>query len=287
MQSSASFKGHPIHPMLVPFPFAYLFGSTAIDLWASAAGRPRWFRTARHMNALGIASALAAAVPGIVDYLLAVPPKSSARERATSHMLANLSALALFVAARAGRDEADDAPRAWAVAAELCGAALLGAAGWMGGTLVYRNQIGVDHRYADAGKWRVEAIAPGAAGDGPVDVGAADDLGVDQMKLVHVAGRRLVLARTEGGHVAFDDRCTHSGGSLADGALACGTVQCPWHGSQFDVDTGKVKHGPAEEPIETYEVAVRDGRLWLTLESLEAPAPQRAKRAPRSAGKRS
>jgi nitrite reductase/ring-hydroxylating ferredoxin subunit len=36
--------------------------------------------------------------------------------------------------------------------------------------------------------------------------------------------------------------------------LACGTVQCPWHGSQFDVHTGHVKAGPAEKDIETYDL---------------------------------
>jgi nitrite reductase/ring-hydroxylating ferredoxin subunit len=42
-----------------------------------------------------------------------------------------------------------------------------------------------------------------------------------------------VLARTEEGYVAFDDRCTHKGGSLAAGVMVWGTVQCLWHGSQF------------------------------------------------------
>jgi nitrite reductase/ring-hydroxylating ferredoxin subunit len=63
--------------------------------------------------------------------------------------------------------------------------------------------------------------------------------------------------------VAFDDRCTHKGGSLADGALVCGTVQCPWHGSQFDVASGGVKSGPATQRVRTYEVEERDGRLWI------------------------
>ena len=45
--------------------------------------------------------------------------------------------------------------------------------------------------------------------------------------------------------------------------LACGTVQCPWHGSQFDVKTGNVEQGPAGDPIPTYQVAERDGRLLL------------------------
>ena len=79
MRSSAHFKGHPLHPMLIPFPFAYLFGSAMVNVWASATGRPHWFRTADHMSRLGLASALLAAVPGLVDYVFAVPPRSSAK----------------------------------------------------------------------------------------------------------------------------------------------------------------------------------------------------------------
>ena len=81
--------------------------------------------------------------------------------------------------------------------------------------------------------------------------------------------RRIVLGRTEDGYVAFDDRCTHRGGSLAGGAMICGTVQCPWHGSQFDVRTGAVEAGPAEEAIATYRVERRDGDIVLHLERRE------------------
>jgi len=85
------------------------------------------------------------------------------------------------------------------------------------------------------------------------------------MTLLRIGTNRIVLARTEAGYAAFDDRCTHKGGSLADGTLVCGTVQCPWHGSQFDVESGEVKQGPAEKKIRTYTVTQRDGRIWLTL----------------------
>jgi nitrite reductase/ring-hydroxylating ferredoxin subunit/uncharacterized membrane protein len=266
MRSTVTLKDHPIHPILVGFPVAYLAGSALAALWARVANRPSWFRTATHMNGLGIATALAAAVPGVIDYVFAVPPKSSAKTRATNHMFANISALGLFAVSRLGRRGADDRPPAWTVATELCGLGLLTTAGWLGGTLVYRNQIGVDHRYANAGKWIEEPIAPTST---EIDVAAADELDVDQMKLLRVGSKRIVVARVERGYVAFDDRCTHKGGSLADGALVCGTVQCPWHGSQFDVDSGAVKQGPATEKIETYPVEEREGRIWLRVERPE------------------
>ena len=263
MRSAAHIESHPIHPMLVGFPIAYLFGSACIDLWARAAGRPRWFQTASHMSFLGICAGLAAAIPGLIDYVFAVPPKSSARTRATNHLIANVSALGLFALARAGRHDEDNSPATWSIATELAAMSLMSAAGWMGGTLVYRNQIGVDHRYANAGKWRLQRAR--VDGDA-IDAGPADELNVGQMKLLVVGDKRIVVARTERGYAAFDDRCTHKGGPLSDGALACETVQCPWHGSQFDVMTGRVNEGPATEPIRTYAVEERDGRVRVTLD---------------------
>jgi nitrite reductase/ring-hydroxylating ferredoxin subunit len=85
------------------------------------------------------------------------------------------------------------------------------------------------------------------------------------MKLLHVKNKRIVLARTEDRYFAFDDRCTHRGGSLAAGSTMCNLVQCPWHGSQFDIITGEVKSGPAKEGIKIYPVKENNGKLILVL----------------------
>jgi nitrite reductase/ring-hydroxylating ferredoxin subunit len=138
---------------------------------------------------------------------------------------------------------------------------LLTVAGWQGGTLVHRNQIGVDHRYAGAGKWQEETASAG----GLIQLKDIEKLGINQMKLLHAGDKRIVIGRTESSLVAFDDHCTHRGGTLADGALICGTVQCPWHGSQFDVVSGEVKAGPAREPIKTYHFIFRDETYFLEL----------------------
>ena len=73
-------------------------------------------------------------------------------------MLANLTAVALFSAAWWIRGGADTPPDGIVLGLEVVGLGLLGAGGYMGGTLVTRNLIGVDHRYAQAGKWREETI---------------------------------------------------------------------------------------------------------------------------------
>jgi nitrite reductase/ring-hydroxylating ferredoxin subunit len=91
------------------------------------------------------------------------------------------------------------------------------------------------------------------------------------MKLVRVDGRRIVVARTEEGYIAFEDRCSPKGGPLADGVLICRTVQCPWHGSQFDARTGAVKARPAKEPIGTHRIERADGEVRLILDHAGAP----------------
>lgn len=263
MRSRASYKGHPIHPALIPFPFAFLAGAFVFDLLGRLLEQPAWWNTGAHLAVAGIATALIAAVPGLIDYRYTVPPRSTGKKRATRHMIVNLAAVALFAVAWWLRGSASAAPGVVQLIAEGAGLALLVAGGWMGGVLVNRNQIGVDPRYAGAGKWR-ETTVQGTRGESVV-VAKADELEVNQMKLVRVGDRRIVLARDEKGYVAFDDYCTHRGGSLAGGAMICGTVQCPWHGSQFDVRSGAVKAGPASEGITVHRVEQRDGNIRLVL----------------------
>jgi nitrite reductase/ring-hydroxylating ferredoxin subunit/uncharacterized membrane protein len=262
MKSKAELFGHPLHPILIPFPLAFLTGAFVFDAAGVALGSPTVWTTGAYLSLAGIGTAALAAVPGLIDFLYQVPPRSSAKRRATFHMISALTAVALFGLAWLGRSGFAAEPSLGVIGAELIGLVALGSAGWLGGTLVYRNQIAVDHRYAGAGQWR-EATIQASEGESVV-VARRDELGINQMKLLRVnGGRRIVLARTESGYVAFDDRCTHRGGPLADGALMGGIVQCPWHGSQFDVTTGRATCGPATEGIATYSVEQTSGDVRL------------------------
>jgi uncharacterized membrane protein len=83
MQSKASVKHHPIHPMLVPFPIAFLTGALIFDALGFLTGRPDLWTTATYLAIAGVVAGLVAAVPGLVDYVGSVPPDSSAKARAT------------------------------------------------------------------------------------------------------------------------------------------------------------------------------------------------------------
>ena len=264
MRSRASIKGHPIHPALIPFAFAFLVGGFAFDAAGVVLDRPALWTSGAYLVLAGIGAALVAAIPGFIDYFFTVPPNSSAKSRATKHMLLNLSAVAAFALACVLRGNAEAKPELLQLVVEAAGAALLSVGGWMGGTLAFRNQIGVDHRYARAGRWSEERVS---SDNGSAIVAHSGELEIDQMKLVHVDGRRIVLARTVDGYVAFDDRCTHRGGSLAGGTMMCGRVQCPWHGSQFDASSGEVKAGPAKTAIETFRVEKTGDKIAVILEN--------------------
>lgn len=261
MKSKASLNGHPIHPILVSFPIAFLTGTLVFDLMWKFTGNNSLWQTAYYLEIAGIGTGLLAAIPGIIDFLFTVPPKSSGKKRAAKHGVVNVTQIILFFIALMMRRN-DAAGMNVVILLELLGTILIVIAGWLGGTLVYRNQIGVDPRYAQAGKWKEEYVD---AKSGKIKVGSADELQVNQMKLIHIDKKRIVIGRTENGYVAFDDHCTHKGGSLAGGSMICGMVQCPWHGSQFDLATGQVKSGPAQQDIKTYSLLENNGSVFLEL----------------------
>lgn len=262
MRSTASIRSHPIHPMLVPFPFAFLVGSFVFDALGTMAVRPAFSETARHLAVAGIATGLLAAAPGLIDYLYTVPPASSARARALTHALANAGALVLFALGLwlRGPDDPADLP---VLVLELVGVGALAYAGWQGGVLVTRNMIGVDHRYAHSGTWSEQTHDPA---ESPLIVAQKGDLKPGQMRLLRVGADRIALARTEQGYCAFQDGCTHRGASLADGVLIDGIVQCLWHGSRFECESGRAVGGPAKKSLKTYAIEERNGDVILKIE---------------------
>jgi uncharacterized membrane protein len=205
MRSRAHIKGHPLHPILVAFPIAFFTGTFISDIILLVTHRIFFAHMANYLEAGGILFAVIAAIPGIIDYFSVVPPESSAMKRATTHGILNFSMLFIFTMALLMRRN-NEISFYIIVLMDFAGVVILTIAGWLGGTLVHRNQIGVDHRYAGAGKWKEETINI----KGPVELKNIDKLGVNQMKLLHVNNKRIVIGRTETELVAFDDFCTHT-----------------------------------------------------------------------------
>jgi len=267
MRSRARISSHPIHPMLVAFPIGLFITSFVLDVLSAASSNPQLAAAGWYCAIAGLIGGAAAAVPGAIDLLGVVPPNSSGKKRGFLHGGLNACVLVLFIAMTAHRGSSAATPDGPSFALSGGGVVLLLISGWLGATLVYRNQIGVDHRYAGAGQW-LERTLP----DWSRPVCNQSELGEGQMMLAHIEGERVVVARCPEGFVAFSDHCTHKGGSLADGVLAGCTVQCPWHGSQFDVHSGRVVAGPAKQQMDLYDIEIRAAEVYVQKKG--APAPK-------------
>jgi nitrite reductase/ring-hydroxylating ferredoxin subunit len=96
-----------------------------------------------------------------------------------------------------------------------------------------------------------------------VTVASISELTPGKMKRVTLAGHAVLLANLGGNFYAIGAECTHVGGPLEQGQIIGEEVQCPWHGSHFDLKTGEVKRGPARLPEPKYEVRVEGSEVKL------------------------
>ena len=88
------------------------------------------------------------------------------------------------------------------------------------------------------------------------------------MRLVEHDGRKIGVFNCEGTLYAIEDRCSHDDGPLAEGEFdpdTC-TVECPRHGSLFDLRTGNPKTLPAYVPVDTFLVRVEDDVIKLEVD---------------------
>jgi 3-phenylpropionate/trans-cinnamate dioxygenase ferredoxin subunit len=93
----------------------------------------------------------------------------------------------------------------------------------------------------------------------------ATELPPGERRLVEHDGRKIGVFNCEGTLYAIEDRCSHDNGPLAEGEFdpaAC-TVECPRHGSLFDLTTGRPKTLPAFTPVQTFPIAVEDDTITL------------------------
>jgi 3-phenylpropionate/trans-cinnamate dioxygenase ferredoxin component len=111
---------------------------------------------------------------------------------------------------------------------------------------------------------RADAIATGTE---TITVCPLSELPEGETRLVEVDGRKIGVFNCGGELLAIEDRCSHDDGPLAEGEFDAGscTVECPRHGSLFDLRTGKPRTLPAYRPVDTFEVRVDGEDVKLEL----------------------
>ncbi|MCX7838573.1 MAG: non-heme iron oxygenase ferredoxin subunit [Anaerolineae bacterium] len=98
-----------------------------------------------------------------------------------------------------------------------------------------------------------------------IRVANASDVPPGTMRSFEVLYDRILIVNWQGTFFATQDLCTHDNGSLADGKLVDGQIECPRHGGRFDPATGAATQMPAMFPIKTFPVKVEGDSIWVAI----------------------
>ena len=148
MESRAKILGHPIHQMLIPFPFGLLATAVVFDIIYLIWGIPTMATVSYWMIAAGVVGGFIAAPFGLIDWF-AIPQGTRAKTVGLVHGLGNVVVLLLFIGSWWLRHGASAEPTVYmpgtlALVLSFAGFALAGLTGWLGGELVDRHAVGVD-----------------------------------------------------------------------------------------------------------------------------------------------
>jgi nitrite reductase/ring-hydroxylating ferredoxin subunit/uncharacterized membrane protein len=238
---NGTWLGHPLHSAITDVPIGALVVAIVLDLLDQRVGADvALLATVLFM--------LAAAVAGAADY---ADTDGVARVRATLHstlMVVALIVLVVSLVLRAGGPVDRTVP----VALSIVGLLIVTAGAFVGGDVVYvfGNMVSRHAFRGHGAKWV------------PLDMGDLPDLATIPVATpvkVRAGINDIVLVRVGTTVHALHAVCAHAGGPLAQGTLVDGCLECPWHGSRFQIDTGRVARGPALYDQPAYELREADG----------------------------
>jgi nitrite reductase/ring-hydroxylating ferredoxin subunit/uncharacterized membrane protein len=269
---NGTWLGHPFHPVMTDIPIGAWTAAVTLDTLESSTRDRRFAKGADAAVAVGVAGAVGAAVSGLTDWQHL---RGESRRTGILHALLNTIGLGLFLGslgARASRN------RSLGRGLALTGYGIMGISAFLGGDLVYRQRIGVKHAPAvDDGRDYMPVLAESSL---PQNVPTR----------VELDGTRILLVRRGDQVYAIQEVCSHLGGPLAEGELwPDDSIVCPWHGSRFDLHTGRVIDGPSAYNQAAFDARIFNGRVELRKTRKEsskvtgrAPAPEQP--VPQSAG---
>src|ERR687884_493721 len=142
MKGGARLLGHPIHPILIPFPLGLLTTSVVFDVVHLLTGGGKWAGISFWMIAAGVIGGLAAAVFGLIDWL-AIPSGTRAKAVGMWHGATNVVVVTLFIVSWLLRADAPGTPGAVAIVLSFVAVGLASLGGFLGGELVVRLGVGV------------------------------------------------------------------------------------------------------------------------------------------------
>lgn len=99
-----------------------------------------------------------------------------------------------------------------------------------------------------------------------IELCSESDLDHNEARRFTVNGTDIALFRVEDNYFALDDLCSHGPGSLSEGFLDGFNIECDFHNGAFDIRTGEVTEPPCVDPVRSYPVTKKDGKVFIELD---------------------
>jgi nitrite reductase/ring-hydroxylating ferredoxin subunit/uncharacterized membrane protein len=244
--------GHSVHAVLTDLPLGVLSLTVVFDLLD--------MREAADISmVIGVLGMAAAALAGLADYS---DTDDDARTAGTVHGTLMTISLVVYIVSLWLRLASPAAPdRTVEIVTQLIAYGIMLAGAYVGGELVYTmgNMV---NRHA----WRFGTKSNWVKLD-------VTDIPEGKPTAAKAGTQSLVVARVGETVYALHAQCAHAGGPLPEGKIVDGCVECPWHGSRFDLATGRRTRGPSTFDQPRYEVRKADGGGWEVKRVLD-PAGQ-------------
>jgi len=241
--------GHPLHPVLTDIPVG-AWSLAAIFDTLELTGSKKYKKAADVSVAVGLVGALGSAITGLTDWSGTDGKK---RKIGLMHAMLNVTGTALYGTSLALRSK--NKTRDTGIALSFAGLGIVSLAAYLGGHLVFGEQVGVDHT-ATSDDYPNDFVA----------VLAENNLAENSMKAVKAGEISVLLAKKNGEIFAIANTCSHLGGPLNEGELLDDyTVKCPWHGSVFSLKDGSVVNGPATEKQPQFDIRTQNGQIEVRL----------------------
>ncbi|MEO8626437.1 MAG: Rieske (2Fe-2S) protein [Candidatus Limnocylindrales bacterium] len=244
--------GHSVHAMITDLPLGALSLTVLFDFLNQ--------RQAADLSMIvGVLGMAAAAVSGLADYS---DTDDEPRTAATVHGTLMMIALLVYLVSLWLRIAMPtDADRTVAIVTQLIAYGIMLAGAYVGGELVYALGNMVNRhawRFGTKSEWTKLDVA---------------DFAENKPTAAKAGAQQLVVVRLGDTVHALHAQCAHAGGPLPAGKIVDGCIECPWHGSRFDLATGRRTRGPSTFDQPRYQVRAANGGGWEVKRVLD-PAGQ-------------
>jgi nitrite reductase/ring-hydroxylating ferredoxin subunit/uncharacterized membrane protein len=237
--------GEPVHAAITDIPIGAWTAAVVFDVIDLTSDSRECGAAADAALKVGIVGALVAAAAGITDWQDTDPP---ARRIGLVHAFLNIAGVGLFTGSVIARNRK---ARGLGRFLSFLGYAIAGVSAHLGGNLVYEHRVGVDRTSGQTFPDDFVAVLP------------ESELRDGAMRRVQYQQTPVLLARRGNRIFALAETCSHWGGPLSEGEMVDDSVRCPWHGSRFALEDGRVLDGPAVHPQPCLAVRIRNGQIEI------------------------